>query len=62
MYSTGTDFYKLLDEAHGRKERVNTAAEIAEHAKDLVESWTPIHVLSMTLKGSEMAMVVEDES
>lgn len=58
MYSTGTEFYKLIGEAQRRRERIDTAADTAETAKDLVESWTPIHVERISLKhGSEMTIV-----
>lgn len=58
MYSTGTEFYKLIGEAKRRKDSVNTSADIAQNAKDLVESWTPIKVVKLELiHGVDMTIV-----
>ncbi len=58
MYSTGTEFYKLIGEAQRRRESVNTAAETAEHAKDMIESWTPFKVQRISLKHGEELTIV----
>ena len=46
MYSTGTDFYKLIAAAQNAKE-INTAADVAAKAKELIHSWTPLRVVKM---------------
>ena len=57
MYSTGTDFYKLIGQAQ-ECGSVNTAADIADNVKDAIESSTPMRVVRMTLKhGVDMIVV-----
>ena len=56
MFSTGTDFYKLIGQA--QEDKPNTAADIADNVKEAIESNTPIHVVRMTLKhGVDMTVV-----
>lgn len=50
MYSTGTEFSKALSEAMNQTP-INTAADMAENAKELIESWTPFRVKRLTLTG-----------
>lgn len=57
MYSTGTEFSKALCEATNR-EPLNTAAEQAESAKELIESWTDLRVERITVKGREKLITV----
>jgi hypothetical protein len=52
MYSTGTEFAKALRDAHNRPE-LNTAAAQAENAIELIESWTPLKVQQITVKGKD---------
>ena len=52
MYSTGTEFAKALGEAVNRKP-LNTAADQAENAKELIESWTDLKVQQITVKGKD---------
>ena len=52
MYSTGTVFAKALGEATNRKP-LNTAADQAENAKELIESWTDLKVQQITVKGKD---------
>ena len=57
MYSTGTEFYKLIGQAQEDK-GINTAADIADNVKEAIESNTPIRVVRMTLKhGVDMTVV-----
>lgn len=58
MYSTGTEFYKLIGEAQRRRESVNTAAETAGQVKDMIESWTPFKVKRISLKHGEELTIV----
>ena len=55
MYSTGTEFAKALSEATNRKP-LNTAADLAENAKELIESWTDLKVQQITVKGKDKMM------
>jgi len=57
MYSTGTEFAKALSEATNRKP-LNTAADQAENAKELIESWTPLKVEMITVKGKEKVVSI----
>ncbi len=50
MFSTGTEFHKALSDAQNG-EPLNTAAAMAENAKDLIESWTDLKVERITVKG-----------
>lgn len=52
MYSTGTEFHKALSEAQNRGS-LNTAAALAQNAKELIESWTPLKVEMITVKGKD---------
>ena len=57
MYSTGTEFYKLIGQAQEGK-GMNTAADIADNVKDAIESNTPFRVVRMSLeKGVDMTVV-----
>lgn len=57
MYSTGTEFAKVLSEAINRQP-LNTAAAQAENAKELIESWTDLDVERITVKGKSKLVII----
>ncbi len=57
MYTTGTEFYKALAEAQGKRKSINTAADTAEQVVEVVERHTPFKVKSVILeRGCDMTM------